>query len=60
METTMTMIEDSNGCISWECSHCLAVTKDKRGFEDKVKVCPKCGATVTEFLSLFGEDGDYL
>lgn len=54
----MTMIESSTGAILWECSECKAELKDKAKFEDKTKKCPKCGAEITEFNSLFDEDGD--
>jgi rubrerythrin len=54
----MTMIEDARGNITWECSECKSVLKDKNGFEEKTKKCPKCGAEVTKFHSLFDEYGD--
>ena len=56
----MTMIENANGDIFWECSECQALLKDKNNFETKTKKCPKCGAVVTEFHSLFDEDGNYM
>lgn len=56
----MTMIEDSNENITWECSACKSNLKDRYGFEDKTKKCPKCGAEITEFYTLFDEDGDYV
>lgn len=55
----MTMIEEASGDIKWECSNCKSLLKDRNGFEDKTKNCPKCGEEVTEFYSLFDEDGDY-
>ncbi len=55
----MTMIEDAIGTITWECSECGANVKDKSGFETKVKKCPKCGAEITQFYSLFDENGEY-
>lgn len=55
----MTMIEDANGNITWECSECKSEIKDRNGFEDKTKKCPKCGAEVTQFYSLFDKNGDY-
>lgn len=56
----MTMIEDSNGTIKWECSNCHSLLNDKKDFETKVKKCPKCGAEITQFYSLFNENGDYV
>lgn len=55
----MTMIEDAIGNITWECSGCKAILKDKNGFEDRTKKCPKCGAEITQFYTLFDDDGDY-
>lgn len=55
----MSMIETATGKIVWECSGCNAELKDKKGFEDKTKKCPKCGAEITQFISLFNDDGDY-
>ena len=55
----MTMIEESNRTIKWECSECKALVKDRNGFERKVERCPKCGAEITQFYSLFDENGDY-
>ena len=55
----MTMIESADAKITWECSACKAIIKDKRDFEKKVKQCPKCGAEITVFYSLFDENGDY-
>ena len=52
----MAMIEDCKGIITWECSGCKTELKDKGGFEDKTKRCPKCGEMITEFHSLFDED----
>jgi len=56
--TTMTMIEDNNCNIKWECSNCKALVKDKAGFEDKVKACPKCKQPITQFISLYDEEED--
>ena len=52
----MTMIEDSRGNITWECGNCKSKLKDKNGFEEKTKKCPKCGVEVDEFYSLFEEE----
>ena len=54
----MIMIEDAKGAISWECSACKSIIKDKCGFEDKVKICPKCKDQITHFYSLFDGNGD--
>jgi len=54
---TMTMIEDAAGKISWECSECGALLKDRKGFETKTARCPKCGAVIVEFVGLY-EDND--
>lgn len=54
----MAMIEDAKGNISWECSECKSSIKDKNGFEKKTKKCPKCGAEITQFFSLFDDDGN--
>ncbi len=51
----MTMIEDGNCNIKWECSNCKALIKDKAGFEDKVKHCPKCKEPVTKFIPVFDD-----
>ncbi len=56
----MAMIEDERGKITWECSSCKSILKDKSGFEDKVKKCPKCDEEITQFHNLFDEDGDYV
>jgi rRNA maturation endonuclease Nob1 len=55
----MTMIEDGEGKITWECSGCKEELKDKTGFGSKTKTCPKCGAEITQFHSLYDEDGQY-
>ena len=52
----MTMIESADGKISWECSECGAVLKDRKDLELKTARCPKCGAVVVEFAGLY--DGD--
>lgn len=54
----MTMIEEANGDIKWECSECLVLLKDKKQFEEKVKKCQKCGADIDKFNNLFDEDGE--
>ena len=54
----MTMIEDAYGNITWECGECKGILKDKKGFEENTKKCPKCGAYVTQFYSLFNDDDD--
>ncbi len=54
----MTMIEDANGNIIWECSDCKSTMKDKKGFDDKTK-CPKCSSEITKFYFLYDEDGNY-
>jgi len=56
----MTMIEEANGDIKWECSECLVLLKDKKQFEEKVKKCQKCGADIDKFNNLFDEDGEYV
>lgn len=56
---TMTMVEKSDETIYWECSACEAEVKDKKDFEDKVKVCPECGEEITKFYSLYDENGEY-
>ena len=38
---TMNMIEDASGKISWECSDCGALLKDKKGFEKKNGALPE-------------------
>ena len=53
---TMTMIEDASGKISWECSACGALLKDKKWFETKTARCPKCGADVVECVGLYDDD----
>ena len=53
---TMTMIEDAGGKISWECSECGALLKDKKDFELKTARCPKCGEAVTEFVGLYNDE----
>ena len=53
---TMTMIEDGDGKILWECSACGAKLKDRVKFEDKVKTCPKCGTVVVEFVGLYEDE----
>ena len=53
---TMTMIEDAAGKISWECSECGALLKDRKGFETKTARCPKCGADVVECVGLYDDD----
>ena len=52
----MTMIEDARGKISWECSECGALLRDKKGFELKTPRCPKCGADVVEFVGLYDDE----
>lgn len=54
----MTMIEDGDLDIYWKCSACEALIKDRDGFEDKVKKCPKCGEKITAFNSLFDEEDE--
>jgi rubrerythrin len=56
----MTMIEDGNGDIFWECNECNFIVKDKNKFEEKTKNCPNCGEKVAEFQSLFDLNGDYI
>ena len=56
----MTMIEDAKGNIIWECSDCKSTMKDKKGFEDKTKKCPKCSSEITKFYFLYDEDGNYM
>ena len=53
---TMTMIESADGKISWECSECGALLKDRKGFETKTAHCPKCGAEVVEFVGLYNDE----
>ena len=53
---TMTMIESADGKISWECSECVALLKDKKDFELKTARCPKCGADVVEFVGLYEDE----
>ena len=53
---TMTMIESADGKISWECSECGALLKDKKDFELKTARCPKCGEAVTEFVGLYDDE----
>lgn len=52
----MTMIESAGGKISWECSECGALLKDKKDFELKTARCPKCGEAVTEFVGLYNDE----
>ena len=59
MSTTtaiMTMIEDAGGKISWECSECLVLLRDKKDFELKTPRCPKCGTIVVEFVCLYDNE----
>ena len=53
---TMTMIESADGKISWECSECGALLRDKKGFELNTPRCPKCGTVVVEFVGLYEDD----
>lgn len=53
---TMTMIESADGKISWECSECGALLKDKKDFELKTARCPKCGTIVVEFVGLYEDE----
>ena len=53
---TMTMIEDAAGKISWECSECGAILRDKKGFELKTPCCPKCGTVIVEFVGLYEDE----
>ena len=52
----MTMIEDARGKISWECSECGALLRDKKGFELKTARCPKCGTVIVEFVGLYEDE----
>ena len=52
----MTMIESADGKISWECSECGALLKDRKGFETKTARCPKCGTVVVEFVGLYEDE----
>ncbi|WP_461468511.1 hypothetical protein [Melaminivora sp.] len=58
----MTMIEEGDGTIKWECSemHTRSL-KDKSKFEQQACEADarKCGAEITQFYSLFDENGDY-
>ena len=52
----MTMIESADGKISWECSECGALLKDKKDFDLKTARCPKCGTIVVEFVGLYEDE----
>jgi uncharacterized C2H2 Zn-finger protein len=52
----MTMIESADGKISWECSECGALLRDKKGFDLKTERCPKCGTVVVEFVGLYEDE----
>jgi NAD-dependent SIR2 family protein deacetylase len=54
---TMTMIENPDFSISWECSECLETFKDSKDFDSDTKKCPGCKAKITEFIYLY-EDED--
>ena len=47
---TMTMIENPDFSISWECSSCLKAFKDSEDFDSGTKECPGCGTKIEEFL----------
>ena len=52
----MTMVESADGKISWECSECGALLKDKKDFDLKTARCPKCGTIVVEFVWLYDNE----
>lgn len=56
MMAEMTMLERADGKILWECSACLAEIKDKKNFENVTSICPKCGAIITKFVSLYDDE----
>ena len=48
-EVTMTMIENGDLSISWECSGCKGIIDDANYIES-IEKCPRCGATIREFV----------
>lgn len=47
---TMTMIENPDFSISWECSECQRTFKDSKDFDSDTKKCPGCGTKIEEFI----------
>ena len=47
---TMTMIENPDFSISWECSECQRTFKDSKDFDSNTKKCPGCGTEIEDFI----------
>lgn len=58
MSSEMSMMENGDMSVGWRCSACDSFIKDRKGFEKKVKECPKCKEKVTAFHGLYDEDED--
>lgn len=54
---TMTMIENGDMAIAWECSACAQTIADCEDFEKK-SVCPLCDVQIDEFIGLYEEGSD--
>ena len=54
-EAVMTMIENGDMSISWECSVCKKLIDDKEDIE-AVKTCPHCGAPIRRFVYIEEDD----